>query len=407
MTIHRFCDKEMVIELTWLDPVQWPAAGRERRITRELMELKIGPAGYVELETPSGCQIGASSKPEDLGLESAAALLVQVQQSAVLIEHLENDRYWLCAIEDGAVFPAGDLVGSKDLIEARLKEISSDIAGTSIPIYEKSGTFEIENAMALNFADLIGDASSNSNIEIKPVQFSKLNKSYVAAIAALVVLSSLIGTWQFADHLLGQDTSKQTQELDAQQDFQREKHNIQESLKQNAAALLATFADKVYDRPFRAAGWQAQSYEWENDQISVIWHRQHGNIADITEHLNTQTIEFTERSDALTETIPFPASEHSDPENFEKRLGTQARRVQLLDELASLPGDWVLKPAQSIGKKYRTSRSHLSATSDRLNEIIAAAIGLQEQPVHVTRIKITLGNTFSWELEGEYFASLD
>ena len=100
---------------------------------------------------PAGTQLGATIDHDDIGLPSAAAWLAQAQHSAVLVERLPENLYWLCAIEDGAVFPAGDMVGGKDLIAARLDEIRTDIAGSGILMYDKTGSFGLIDAEPLDF----------------------------------------------------------------------------------------------------------------------------------------------------------------------------------------------------------------------------------------------------------------
>ena len=136
MTVHSLDGRRLALGLKWLAPGAIPAGAGAGRKARELAGMKPPPVGFVQLETAGGTQLGATTDKEDIGLQSAAAWLAQAQLSAVLVERLTVDLYWLCAIEDGAVFPAGDMVGGKDLIAARLDEIRTDIAGSGIRIYD-------------------------------------------------------------------------------------------------------------------------------------------------------------------------------------------------------------------------------------------------------------------------------
>ena len=407
MTIHRFCDKDFVIDISWLAPVIGPAAGRERRKTRELGSLKTNPVGYAEIETPVGYQLGAITEADEVGRPSAAAMLAKAQESVVLIERLDSNLYWLCTIEDGAIFPAGDLVGSKDLIAERLKEIRSDIVGKNIPHYEKSGEFNIDGAQPYSFEELIEDFEDDTDRICKPFKSRKVNQRAIGVAAAVLIVGFMVGGWQYLDHLAEKDNRQLMRQQASQQSLEQEKLVLQQSLSQNAALLLATFADQVFGRPLRAAGWRIHSYEWQNDVISVTWHRDHGSLSDITAYLGTKEFDYVENSTILTESIPFPAIERSDINDIDKRLGHSLDRLQLLDKLATLPGNWQLQAAQPIGKQFAATRSPISGNSNQLLEMIATAIRIKELPLNLSRIKVTLTDSFNWELEGDYFAYSD
>ncbi len=407
MAIHRFYNKDWAIGMTWYAPVIWPATGRERRKSRALRSQKVIPVGYAELETPVGYQLGATTDSSDLGLECAAALLAQTQQSAVLIEQLAADLYWLCTIEDGAVFPAGDLVGTKDLITERLREIRSDIEGKSIPIYDKSRVFDIDDAIEYDFSDLVEDRTSESDITCRPVKAIKFGKTTVSTLAGAVVLSLAFGAWQYFNGINQSEQQQLLHQQAAEQSLNQEILTLQQSLAQNSPALLATFADHIFERPMRAAGWRTHSYEWRDDAIEVTWHRGHGSITDITEHLGPGEFKFHENGNTVTEKLAFPATIRTEEQNLETRLSDQTDRFHLLETIATLPGKWTLRPPKPIGKLYPATRSQLSGTSAKLHEMIETAFSLKNLPVQVSRIKVTLDDSFKWELEGNYFAKTE
>ncbi len=397
----------MAIGLTWLAPALRSPTGRERRKTRELLSLDMNVVGYTEMETPAGSQLGATPDKEDLGLNSGAAHLAQAQRSVVLIERLAANLYWLCTIEDGAVFPAGDLIGQKFFIEERLKEIRSDIAGKNIPLYDKFGEFEIEGALNLDFAELVDGVAPASDITCRPIQTRKLNKPVLGVAVGALLACSAVGAWQYIDHADEADRQRLLRQQAFQKTFDQERVALSQQLSQHAALLLATLSDTVYDRPLRAGGWRTHSYEWQDDVISVTWLREHGDVNDISAYLESRQFEFSHDAKIVTEIIPFAATLRSEDDEFEKRLDQKSERMQLLDQLAKLPGHWTLDPARPFGERYPVTRSRLIGGSSQLNEMIAAAISLKELPLHVSRVKVTLADSFSWELEGDYFAYAD
>ena len=182
---------------------------------------------------------------------------------------------------------------------------------------------------------------------------------------------------------------------------------MQHSLKQNTPALLATFADKIFDRPLWAAGWRTHTYEWQDDAVSVIWHRDHGTVLDISEHLGDRQYEVTDGAESVTEKFEFPASTRSEMDNVDYLLGDRTDRMLLLDSLAAMPGNWSLTVNQRIGNQFRVVKSRLRGSGNQIHQMISSAISLKNQPIHLTRIKVTLGKSFHWELEGHYYANAD
>ena len=155
--------------------------------------MKPPPVGFVQLETAGGTQLGATIDQDDIGLPSAAAWLAQAQHSAVLVESLTENLYWLCATEDGAVFPAGDMVGGKDLIAARLDEIRTDIAGSGILMYDKTGSFGLIDAEPLDFSDLAAGFDAAADSICQPTSRRSLKKPLAILATVLLITASGYG----------------------------------------------------------------------------------------------------------------------------------------------------------------------------------------------------------------------
>ena len=404
MTIHQFCDQNMAIGLTWLAPVVWPSPVRERRKTHALSSLDMEVVGYAEIETTSGLQLGATEEIDDLDLPSAAAVLAQAQDSVVLIEHLANDLYWLCTIEEGSVFPAGDLVGSKQLIEERLNEIRSDIAGKNISLYDKFGDFQIDESQKFEFSELVDDITPSASLKCRPIQKHTLSKPVAGIVSVVLIACLAAGAWQYFDPINNEDEEKFQRQLAHQQALEIEKRALERTLQQNFSALLATFADVVFDRPLRAGGWRTHSYEWQNNVISVSWHREHGDIHSIASYLGDSKFELSENANSLVEKVPFDASVRNDSRDFKNLLESDPSRSSLLNQLERIPGKWSLMPAEVIEKNLQVVRSRVTGGSNQLSQMVSAAISLRDLPLHISRIKVTLNDSFKWELEAEHYA---
>ena len=406
MTMHSLDGRRLALGLKWLAPGAIPAGAGAGRKARELAGMKPPPVGFVQLETAGGTQLGATTDKEDIGLQSGAAWLAQAQLSAVLVERLTENLYWLCAIEDGAVFPAGDMVGGKDLIAARLDEIRTDIAGSGILMYDKTGSFGLIDAEPLDFSDLAAGFDADTDIICQPTRSRSLKKPLAVLATVLLITASGYGARDL--YLSYMDTTLESGQDDLAQrrakSLNDEKNLLQRELEQNAPALLATIADTISSRPLRAAGWRATQYEWSGNQVAAIWRREHGSMAGIAEHLADAQFNLNEKTGQVVESFEFPAPLLSDTAPLEDRLGGLQERMALIDLMAYLPGKWSLSPATSSGKHYKINRSSFSGEAETLHTAIDVARVLRSLPIRIRTVTISLETPHVWNIEGDYYA---
>ena len=407
MSKRRLVDQEFALGLTWLAPGASSARAGKSKILKELNSIKPAPCGFVEIDTPSGIQVGALSQYEDVGLESAAARLAISRSSAVVIEQLSENEYWLCAVEEGSVFPAGDIVGDKNIIENRLQEIQSDISGTDIRLFEKHGNFSGIEAHPLGFYELISQHTPDKKPICKPIEQSHLKKHILTAAVAGLLAAGAIGIWLMlskAEHDSVTDVS--IAERNAV-DLEREKRLLQQTLAQNAPALLASMTDMIFERPLRANGWRNSSYEWHTDKITAIWQREHGDFALISSYLENKPFNFNESTGGMVENMEFPAQQLEGDFPLDSLSSIKDQRLELMDILAQLPGQWTLGPPQVKGNLFKYQRSKLSGSSAKLADAIYAAQSFVGYPLQITRIKFNLGQKFKWQIEGAVYAKHD
>ena len=406
MTVYSLADRKLALGLKWLPPGAIPAGAGAGRKARELAAMKPPPVGFVQLETAGGPQLGATTDQADIGLQSGAAWLAQAQLSAVLVERLADNLYWLCATEDSAIFPAGDMVGGKDLIAARLDEIRTDIAGSDICMYDKTGSFGLTDAEPLDFSDLAAGFDAAADILCQPTRSRNLKKPL--AVLATVLLITASGYGARSLYLSYMDASFESdQDVQTQRQTRRlndERKLLHQELEQNAPALLATLADTISGRPLRAAGWRATQYEWSGNQVTATWRREHGSMAGIAEHLGSAQFSLDEKTGQVVEQFEFPAPLLSDTAPLEDRLGGLQERMALIDLMAYLPGKWSLQLAKAAGKHYPIRRSAFSGEAETLHAAIEIARVLRSLPIRIKTVTISLEKPHVWNIEGDYYA---
>ena len=297
-------------------------------------------------------------------------------------------------------------MGEKDLIAARLDEIRTDIAGTSICIYDKTGSFGLADAEPLDFSDLVAGFDADSEITVQPTRTRNLKKPLAVLAAVLMISVSVYGArslyLSYMDATLesGQDAMAQRQA----KSLNKEKNLLQRELEQNAPALLATLVDTISGRPLRAAGWRATEYEWSGNEVAATWRREHGSVAGIADHLRDAQFSLDEKTGQVVERFQYPAPVLTDEPPLDHRLGGLSERMTLIDILAYLPGQWSLQPATTSGNLYPVRRSAFSGEAATLHAAIEIARVLRSLPIRIETVTISLENSHVWNIEGHYYA---
>ena len=405
MTTRTLNNTQVAIGLKWLEPGAISIKSRPSKTYRRLLAENPTPVGYVAIETRDGTQPGITTFLSDVGLPSAASWLAAAQTSAVLIESLEENLIWLCVIEQGVVFPSGDLIGNRDVIETRLEELMYDISGSDMPFYDKTGIFkELVDAQALSFSDLVESTETNQTNICHLIQHRNLKKPIQSTAALVMLLFIAYGGWTSYKRLKDDASAQEPQLTQSRIATERQKEitRLEDYLAQDAGALIAFFADNVYDRPLRAGGWRTVSYQWRNGGVEVIWERDIGNIAAIAQYLIDRNWSMDESSGIITEKFDF-AAPRLELKPINLILGNQQDRFELLDLLARTPGRWTLGASTETGSNFKARKSQLQGTSVHLASALAAASNLRHQPIHINFLEAKVGKHLSWTIEGEYF----
>jgi len=406
MAILKHGNIQLAIGLSWMEPRPATSNFRESKIVREARSLRPIPVGYAQIATRDGLQSGFAYRKEDVDLQSAAAWLATAQSSAVLIERIGSDAYWLCAVEQGAVLPSGDLVGDRDQIATRLGELQMDSAGTDIPYYDNAGVFDsLADAAKIGFAELVGEIEPDSRGMCKPLARRQIKGPILAMAASALVAALVGGSWHAynAHYSPSEQTGLAAIEHDSNAvALKEEKARLEAKLAQNSIALLDLFVESVYRHPYRAGGWRVLSHEWKNGLLETVWQRQHGTIADLAMHLDSQPWTLNESKGTVSEIseLSSPTDEHQTAESlFEE----EDQRYRFLDSLASAPGTWTLEHSKSDGNLFPVRKSQLQGSSHSLSSATATTQQILVNPVHITHIRADLSSPIKWSIQGEFY----
>ena len=402
MTVREVNEKPLAIGLSWLPPGEITAGRSENRKMRELRRIGDRPACYAEIVLPGTTQVAVTSNPEAAGHLSGAAWLSAAQKSVVLVEQIGDNEFWLAAVEDGVVFPAGDVVGGRDLISARLKELTTDLAGSGISYHDKSRMFELAESSPLDFSDLISGTEADAGWTVRPIRRSAIRTVVIPFAGALCLVSG------FAAWHLRPAAPPATEATDpsgtASQNVQleREKTQLSQTLSQDAGRLVDELIREIAARPGRSAGWRNVSAEWSDGRVTTEWQRAHGSYMALVDQLTGRQFWIDENTGAVTESFPLaPAADFDD--NLAQRLATAPERYALLDALASLPGQWTLAPSQRSGNEYHVRKSRLTGSVTGFEAARAAAHFFGNHPVYLRLISVQLIPRPNWRFEGDFY----
>lgn len=403
-----FKDSSLALGLTWQPPGAHPAGISAARKQRELHRLRPVPAGFVEIDTRDGVQTGMSYDESQTGLPSAAAVLAQQGATLVLIEPLDENLYWLCALESGAIWPAGDLTGTYNQVRARLEEIMQDMEQPAV--YDPDRSFDIDSSDPVGFDDLVDDLPDG--LQINPLRRRSIPKPVRWGIGAAAMVAAVYVAWHnfYADRPVPQQPSAELAQQSAEAERQKEYDRFEQTLQQDTVRLMAGFVETAVARPLRSGGWQQTQYEWAINPpalagtLTAVWSNERGTIGSLIETLPPGSWTLNESSGQIIETIEFAAPRRSARADLEQLL-ERSDPLDFLDQITSLSGRWVINPPALAGTHYKLQRSSLTASGLRVATLANSVAALADEPFRITRLKWTLAREFEIALEGEYYES--
>ena len=403
MTIRQLNGHSLALGMTWLSPGEITTDRGNSRMMRELLKQKPQPACFAEMDLVWSTQVAVTGDTDATGHLAAAAWLAAAQKSAVLVEELGDNEYWFCAIEDGVVFPAGDVIGDRDRISARITELRSDMATAKIPCYEKDGSFQLPDSSPLDFSDLTAGTEPDPDWAVHPIQ-SKRSRKPLLGIAAAVCIAAGYGAWHF--YSLSTQTPAvpaATESALQQSQLEQERSMLAQALAQQPAQLVNAITREITVRPHRIAGWRNTSAEWKLDTVQTTWERAHGSYSSLAAHLAGRQFTLDEKTGIVTEQYPLPAP-MADDIDLDFQLSSTPDRYALLDALAGIPGKWTLSSSRQTGTGYPVRISAITGETTGFHAAKAAARFFSDHPVHIRSISVQLKPRPTWRFAGDFYA---
>jgi len=179
---------------------------------------------------------------------------------------------------------------------------------------------------------------------------------------------------------------------------------LNEALSQNAALLIFSINDVVGTYPRRNGGWQVQQYEWQNEELTVKWSQNHGNIVGLLELLGEAKATFNENSGTIVDRLQVHVDPKEIPADFNLALASVGSRNNLIDLLAALPGSWNVSSPRTDGIEVPVVVSTLTGEGVGLSQLKTVALHLRDLPVQIQIFRAQWGKRLQWQLTGTYYA---
>lgn len=164
-------DKSYVVGLEW-SRIAGDDAKEEIKLISEETGAKYGLLRTISSESGAAIrQAGLSKDKKYLGKASAAALLADAIDQGVLLEPLEGDQVWLCAVVDHEILAGCDAVVPRSEASGHLSNLIYPLLDDmgDFPVYSSQGVaglLGINDAIESDFSTLIGEASADKTHRI-------------------------------------------------------------------------------------------------------------------------------------------------------------------------------------------------------------------------------------------------
>lgn len=440
--------------------LMWTRLGGEsnRKEIADLIKNLEAPYGLLR-KSFDKVHVGLIDEEISNGTLSAAALLAEVAGDCVIVDKIDDDRYWICCVIGGEVIPGSDIIVNSDGVLSFTDEFASvpSYNGEALKIYaseevcEETGVEADEN---LSFEDLVeefGDAKSKHNL----IKIKKLNsnaKAFIIAGGVIVLGLAGMGGYWFMGEL---EKQRQIEEYEAELARNAARENsrevvsdevlIQRAYDEEVGRIDKEFKKKAFNHVMPSylsvfkrvgnsdlGGWELMSLDIAYNQAtqSFVTEGQWRNSG----HGNYKSLELVVPSDAhaISNDAKAASTKYDLPENpnnydnhYEKMIkGNQKIKNETIDDLlklgvtfkfdrkpvtdrfAGIPG---LKPTdERLNRRQAPYNIHeLAIKGSGLDQLEAVTELLtQEKFAHLVLKKVDTkinGEEILWSLIGELY----
>lgn len=203
---------------------------------------------------------------------------------------LDEDRYALVAVYEGAVIPGSDLVGTGDEIKRKVAQLlgrSISFEHTYLPVeFERGGK-------PLDVEELLHPRNLRREYRLRPLAFGLSNGEIVRlSVIGALVLITLIGWQQWSAHKtrLAREAAiaaeqKRQADLDALNARAKQEQTLQAlehpwAKRPNVAEFIAGCNGSIDSIPLSISGWLFTSAKCDGDLVSATFKRTGNSTAD-------------------------------------------------------------------------------------------------------------------------------
>lgn len=410
----------------------------------EEMEMPFGVIRKMVVGGEVIHQVGLGTEKKFKGLISIAAILADLEENALLIEEIGNDKYWICAVAEKEVVAGGDIICSGDEISDYISDIFSNLRDglDGFVVYISA---ELAESTGMNADEHMGikDILNKYSISSAKKPYSKYRiKSVKSSNKALILFGvfvifavgtgySLVGGedegYKVADESFDMVLARRGPSVDEilKVAYEEEVNWLKEELQeQNPANLINELAVFMQKLPLNIAGWESDAAIFSSKNpslISVKWDRgSYGTPIDFEKQAvknNGISIDLN-ANNAITYHGVISKPKVDVPDNLEDAITNQSysnkhfvHDLLLTDfewKLDSLPKESRREEIRGIEDKeisnskqfhYKTIGFDISGTG--INDLYGLSNIIRKKSFSkITDIKISTKGIIAWEIKG-------
>lgn len=442
MSINTLAGNEYALGLSWVEIEGKKVASSAEAIAKDINK-KLG----VIHKGLNYVQVGLTDDNLLKGLQAAASVFCEISEndSAIIIEKLEGDKYWICAISDRKVIIGGDKVLEHQQAQYHLEELgaiyneSSELA--NIYINEINlGVFRLpfseEHIVLADFGELLEAAPSGRVTKLK-VRSLESNSKALLLLLGFVAASACLGYVIVAPEaepeevyyeplpvsaavLQAEEEKKTAKILDAA--YQEELGWLTEGMSKKSPRFIneqiMRFAAEL---PKFIGGWTAVTINYNEEMpeyLSVRWEKEEGGTTLTLKNAINANVSFNLKGlDAVSQHKVIRLSDRKYENLIDYIRAEKYKHIEMMHDLESLKYSWKMSNHNSgprnvkiqgiadaqksmerqlnlVAKDYTVSGEGLYSLSN-INLIFEKA-----KTAKINEITVNLKDDYKWTING-------
>lgn len=448
METMKFEGRKYAIGLRWSSISGDKVAAEVASLSDEL-GMRYGVTRKIVADGSTRVQVGLSDEKSHTGLISAAAILAEIEEYAILVEDLGNDTYWICAVADNQVVAGSDVVIERSEINDAITEITNEFATITSHIklcvnQEIASEIDVSVDEYLTFASLVDAARIKDAHKVfrkyavknlKGVPRSAILFCVFAGLCAGVAYYTINAQAEYESELERQraleDTmaivkKEPTQEELLQKGLEEEKGWFAAELSAiNTPDMLADVYDFISKFEVSQAGWNAVSATYSSDSpenITISWEKTPaGTGLTLKSELKADSISFglddqkavsthkviNKQQRKITNPIEFLGSvkyNYQEMMHDMQMLGFSYQFAEVIPTNRPQPIEGIKDQILATTRQLHVKSKAFELSNTGLPKLtLAGSVLSRAQTSFVKNINIELGNGFAWKISGEIY----